>query len=155
MIAREASKSDFFAIFCKRRRKITLWSRSRSYCITPNRDIIYLPATAFFACRELSFCFPFVSSFCPFCLQIWGHQLSKRLPRQSRFPVNYVELFRTQTYGGIKYCQFSDSLTRKWVFLQTFKNSQKNTCAGASSLIQLKAWGQKLDIEKVTPTQVF
>ena len=44
MIAREISKSDFLIYFCKRQRKITLWSRNRSYSITFNQNMICLSA---------------------------------------------------------------------------------------------------------------
>ena len=46
-MAREINKSDFFDIFCKQQREITIWSCNRSYWITSSRDIIYLPCNSF------------------------------------------------------------------------------------------------------------
>ena len=42
MIAREINKSDFFDIFSKKQREITIWSCNRSYWITSSRDRYYL-----------------------------------------------------------------------------------------------------------------
>ena len=90
MIAREISKSDFFVSFYKRQRKITLWSRNRSYWITSNGDIssyqqkfrsfifLHLPWTAVL----------FLVS------TIWLKQ---------------TVLQTTYTYQGMENCQFSEA----------------------------------------------
>ena len=75
---------------------------------------------------------------------LWTSALLKKRLRDSCFLVNFVELFRapflqTQTYKGMKYCQFSEAGTYfKVGVLKYFQNSQNNACEVASSLIQLQ-----------------
>ena len=90
---------------------------------------VFLSEIFFFSCRKLPFCF-----------------------RPAPFACGRTVFQTKQTYEGMKNWQFSEAAVLrcsfKYFFLKNFQNSQKNTCAGASLLMQLQVQGQQLYLKK-------